>query len=98
MNYTHLPSDTPFRASHAIFVRKGAKDAYDRVGEIPVVLRTRVLSLRAYGEDHYMIDADLCAGAEVELLIERLLSDRRVAYLHVHYAKRGCYAAHISRA
>jgi len=45
-----------------------------------------------------MIDADLAEGREVEGLIGRFLANREVAYLHAHYAKRGCYAARISRA
>ncbi|MES1265593.1 MAG: DUF1203 domain-containing protein [Variovorax sp.] len=37
-------------------------------------------------------------GREVEPLIGRLLSDARTAYVHAHYAKRGCFAARIERA
>jgi hypothetical protein len=44
-----------------------------------------------------MIDADLVDGREVEVLIDRLLSSPEVAYIQVHYAKRGCYAARIER-
>jgi hypothetical protein len=45
-----------------------------------------------------MIDADLCDGSAVEGLIGKLLADPGVAYIHAHYAKRGCYAARIDRA
>jgi len=31
-------------------------------------------------------------------VIARLLGDPRADYLHVHYAKPGCYAARIDRA
>jgi hypothetical protein len=44
-----------------------------------------------------MVDADLVDGREIEGLIGRLFGDPRVAYLHAHYAKRGCYAARIDR-
>lgn len=98
LNYTHQPADTPYRASHAIFVREGATAAYDVVNEIPEVLRLRSLSLRAFDTDHMMVDADVIDGSEVERLIERLLSDHRVAYIQAHFAKRGCYAARIERA
>ena len=33
LNYTHQPADTPYRASHAIFVIEGAKVRYDRIDE-----------------------------------------------------------------
>ncbi|HLZ84975.1 MAG TPA: DUF1203 domain-containing protein, partial [Caulobacteraceae bacterium] len=45
VNYTHQPADTPYRASHAIFVREGASEPYDRIGEVPDALRIRPISL-----------------------------------------------------
>lgn len=98
MNYTHLDADTPYRASHAIFVREGATEAFDRVDEVPAPLRIRTLSLRAYDARHAMVDADLVDGKDVERLIARMLARDDVAYIHAHYAKRGCYAARIDRA
>lgn len=97
LNYTHQPADTPYRASHAIFVREGASLAADVVGEVPEVMRLRTISLRAFNEAGEMLDADLAVGGEIEPLILRFLADPSVAYLHAHYAKRGCYAARIER-
>ncbi len=97
LNYLHQPADGPYRASHAIFVREGAVTAYDRVGEVPEVLRVRPISLRAFDRDHLMVDADLAEGDGVEALIRRYLDNPAVAYLHAHYARRGCYAARITR-
>lgn len=98
LNYTHQPADTPYRASHAIFVREGAERAYDETNEVPEPLRGRLISLRAFDGDHQMVDADVVAGQELEGVIERFFADPDVRYLHAHYAKRGCYAARIERA
>jgi hypothetical protein len=98
LNFTHQPANTPYRASHAIFVREGAMEAYDRVDEVPGSLSRRLLSVRAFGEDHRMVDADVIEGGALEALIERFLARPDVAYLHAHFAKRGCYAARIERA
>ncbi len=98
VNYVHQPADTPYRASHAIFVREGATTTFDRQGEVPEVFRGRLLSLRAFDRAHMMVDADTADGNEVEKLIERLLANDQVAYVHAHFAKRGCYAARIERA
>jgi len=98
LNYTHQPADTPFRASHAIFVREGATTAYDAVDRVPEVIRIRPISLRAFDADHMMVEAELVDGAAIETAIGRLFAHPRVAYLHAHYATRGCYAAHIDRA
>jgi hypothetical protein len=97
LNYTHQPADTPYRASHAIFVREGADRAAEFVGEVPEVMRLRMISLRSFNEVGEMLDADLAEGGEIEPLILRFLADPDVAYLHAHYAKRGCYAARIER-
>ena len=98
LNYTHQPAASPYRSSHAIFVREGATRAYDEVGVVPRVLRTRPLSLRAFDDSGMMVDADLIDGERAEQLIEKLFADPRAAYIHAHYARRGCYAGRIDRA
>jgi hypothetical protein len=98
LNYTHQPADTAYRASHAIFVREGSQRATDVVNEIPEPIRIRTISLRAFNRAGEMVDADLTDGREIEALIERFFVNPDIAYLQAHYAKRGCYAARISRA
>ena len=98
LNYTHQPAETPYRASHAIFVREGAEQAYEAVDEVPKALRLRPISLRAFDGHGEMVDADLVDGRVLEAVIERLLDNPEVRYLQAHYAKRGCYAARIERA
>lgn len=98
LNHVYMPADTPYRASHAIFVREGAAERFDAVDRVPEVLRPRVLSLRGFDADGMMVDADLVDGAAVEGLIDRLLADARIDFIHAHYAKRGCFAGRIERA
>lgn len=97
VNHVSQPADTPYRASHAIFVREGATKAFDEVDVVPEVFRPRLLSLRAFDAAGMMVDADVVEGVRVESLIDRLLDDGRVDYIHAHYAKRGCYAGRILR-
>ena len=98
LNYTHQPADTPYRASHAIFVLEGAKERYDRIDEVPEVMRRRTLSLRAFDTEGLIVTADLVDGRQAEGLIQQLLADPKVGYIQAHYAKYGCYAARIERA
>jgi hypothetical protein len=98
LNYLHQPADTPYRSGHAIFVRERAVVPTDLVGDIPPAMRARPLSLRAFDGEDMMVDADLVEGAEAEALIKRFLADPAVAYIHAHYARRGCYAGRIERA
>jgi Protein of unknown function (DUF1203) len=98
INHICQPADTPYRATHAIFVAERAAAAFETVGEIPEVMKARVLSLRAFDSRHMMIDADLAEGEAIEPAVVRMLENPDVAYLHAHYAKRGCYSARIERA
>lgn len=97
LNYEHQSADTPYRARHAIFVREGADKALNLVDALPEVIRIRPISLRAFNEAGEMIDADLANGADLVPLIDRFFASPAVAYLHAHYAKRGCFAARIDR-
>lgn len=97
INYQHQGADTPYRQQGPIFVR--ACDArFDAVDEIPPALARRTLSLRGFDAADMMIEADLVEGAEAKALIARFLANEAVAYIHAHYARRGCFAATISRA
>jgi uncharacterized protein DUF1203 len=98
MNFEHQDVDTPFRSSHAIFVIDGAEDAELVPGEVPEQMRGRLLSVRAFSADGMIIDADVVEGAQAAEAFERMLAAHETAYLHVHFAKYGCYAARVDRA
>ena len=97
VNFEHQDADTPYRSSHAIYVREGATEAWS--GErLPEVMRRRLLSLRGFSADGMMVEADVVDGSEAEPVIERIFGNDGVAYIHAHYARPGCYAARIDRA
>jgi hypothetical protein len=97
INYMHLPVNSPYRSSHAIFVARGSKEKTVYRNELAPVMRTRMLSVRAFDANDMMVDADLADGREAEGLIKAQLEDPQVSYLHVHFAKRGCFAARVVR-
>jgi hypothetical protein len=41
VNYEHQPSTSPYRAAHAIFVRKGVEQAQPAVGKVPDLFNDR---------------------------------------------------------
>jgi hypothetical protein len=98
VNFEHQPVDSPYRSSHAIYVREGANEPFDKVDHVPESMRTRLLSLRAFDARGMMLDADVVEGREIEAVIARLFADPCVDYIHAHNARRGCYAARIDRA
>jgi len=97
LNHVCQPANTPYRATHAIFVREGAEKTYDRVDEVPEVMRLRLLSLRAYNAEGMMLDADVVDGKEIEAVISRFFASPLITYIHAHNAKRGCYSGRIDR-
>jgi len=96
-NYEHHDVASPYRMRFAIFVRKG-EETYDAVDTVPEQLRKRTLALRAFDADAMMVGWELVGGAKLEGAIARQLADPRAAYLHVHFAAPGCYAARVERA
>lgn len=98
VNYMHLDAPSPYRSSHAIYVREGATRAYDAVDEVPDVLRRRLLSVRAFEEGAMMTNADVIDGTDLKDWITRSFEDQSVAFIDVHNAKPGCFAARVQRA
>ena len=95
--FEHQPANSPYRASGPIYVKVGARARTMAAGEIPESVLRRQISLRAYDADDFIVDAEVCEGAQVGAEIERLLADPRVGYLHLHNAKRGCYSCLVRR-
>lgn len=97
VNYTHQPANTPYQSSHAIFVRAGVAQAKPAPGQVPDVFLSRLLSVRLFDAQHMMMDAEAVDGTELAHLLPRLFADARVAYIHLHFAKPGCFAARVTR-
>lgn len=97
-HYEHQDAASPYRSSHAVYVREGAGEEATFENEVPPYLALRLLSVRAFDKAGMMVDADVTAGDELEPVIERMLANHRAAYLHLHNAKPGCFAARVDRA
>lgn len=97
VNHEHLPVDTPYRSRHAIFVAEGSERPARYESAVPEQLRSRLLSVRAFDANGMMIDAEVLEGARLAAEIARMFADPRAAYLHVHNARRGCFAARVDR-
>lgn len=98
VNYEHLSVPSPYRSRHAIYVRQAATAAALGVDEVPALLRSRLLSLRAFDGKGMMREADVVPGTAIETVIEHMFENSATEYVHVHYAKPGCFAARVDRA
>lgn len=97
VNHVSQEADTPFRASHAIYVREGASAAPAFEDLLPPVLERRNLSLRAFDRDGMMIQAVLAATGQADATIRTLLDRPEVAEIHAHTQALGCFLARIER-
>jgi hypothetical protein len=97
VNYEHHAVASPYRMRFAVYVRKG-ETRFDAVDEVPEQLRLRTLAVRAFDDQAMMVGWELIEGRDFEGAVERLFADRRAAYLHIHFAAPGCYAARVERA
>jgi hypothetical protein len=91
--------ESPYAARSPVYVH--AERCAGRRAErdvVPEMLRGRLLSVRAYDGAHMLTGTEVLPGSDLEGAIERLLSDARGAYLHVHFAGPGCFACRIDRA
>jgi hypothetical protein len=96
VNYEHHRVDCPYRMRFAVYVRRG-EETYDAVDQVPQQLCIRQLAARSFDRSGMMVGWELVDGKKLEGAIERLFADSKAAYLHVHYAAPGCYAARIDR-
>lgn len=96
-NYEHHAVASPYRMRFAIYAREGEK-TFDTANTVPDQLRRRTLAVRGFDDRGMMTGWELIEGVSLEEAIERQFADGSAAYLHVHFAAPGCYAAKVERA
>jgi hypothetical protein len=98
LHHAHHDVRGPYRGAGPIYVREAARAAAPAPGEVPEVVRRRLLSLRGYDATGWLLEAQVAEGRDFESVVERLFADPQVAYLHVHNAGPGCYNCRVERA
>jgi len=96
--YCHQPADSPYQASGPIFIRPGARQRVADPSEVPPYVSVRLISVRGYDARDFIVDADVCEGADAGASIRRMFDNPAVRYIHLHNAKRGCFSCRVERA
>ena len=91
ISFEHHQTESPYRSSGPVFVRKNASPAFLGVNEIPEMLIHRELSLRAYDQEGMMLEASTLNGSELRSKLIELFERNQIAYIHIHNAGPGCY-------
>lgn len=96
VNHVSNDVDGPFRASHAIYVRRGAAmGAF--ADEAPPYLDTRTISLRGFDAEGMLKAGLLALPGEADAKIRALFETPEIATIHAHTAAYGCFLARIER-
>ncbi|HEV2866235.1 MAG TPA: DUF1203 domain-containing protein [Allosphingosinicella sp.] len=96
VNHVSQEAATPFRAAHAIYVRKDvARGSF--TDAVPAILATRTLGLRAFDREGMLRGALLAPPGEADARIRELFERPEVAEIHAHNAALGCFLARIER-
>jgi hypothetical protein len=97
LNHEHQAADTPFRSRHAIYVREAAPAPTATTDALPPPCAAGCCRCAASTRPACCATPTSSRARRPQPVIERMLADPGVAYLHAHYAKPGCYAARIDR-
>jgi hypothetical protein len=97
VHHVHHDVAGPYRSAFAIFVREGAEAAAVYRDRCPPCFEGRTLSLRGFDSQGALGEARLAAPGAVDATIRALLANRAIAYINVHNAAAGCFAARIER-
>ena len=95
--FAHHDVAGPYRASGPIYVRERASQAASLTDAVPVAFQRRLISVRAYDAAGWMRGADVNEGDKLDVTIRRHLLEPATAYLHLHNARPGCFAARVDR-
>ena len=98
LNFVSADVPTPFRASHAIYIREGAAEAPLYVDAVPPFVARRATSLRGFDRAGMIRAATLAAPGEADAGIRSLLDDEEIAHVDIHAAAWGCFLARAERA
>lgn len=96
LHHTSHDVATPYRSAYAIYVREGVPPA-EFIDTVPPVFEGRPLGMRGFDAEGMLRDARLAAPGEAEARILDLFANPEIAYIDVHNAAHGCFAARVER-
>jgi hypothetical protein len=97
VSYSPFDRAVPYRSVGPIFLHTTDCRRYDRTDELPRSLRHRLLSLRAYRSDDFLVRADVVPGDATDRLLDQFFEDSGVAYVDIHNARPGCFNCRVFR-
>lgn len=95
--FEYHKTNSPYKGSGPIYIRKNAEKVNLAINEIPEMLFKRLQSLRVYDKNGMMIDAKTLEGKAIKKEIEIIFKNDVASYIQIHNANPGCYNCHVTR-
>lgn len=89
--------DSPYRQSGPVFVHERSCQARGGA-ELPEQLTSRLLSVRVIDRNGMQVAGDVVPGGQLRTRLEQVVADPKTAFVHLHNAGAGCFAARVDRA
>ena len=86
--------DSPYRQHGPVFVHERACETAVAT-ELPEQQRRRLLSVRAFDAAGLPTAAEVVPGGDVPARLAELLAEPSTAFVHLHNAAPGCFAARV---
>jgi hypothetical protein len=80
-----------------VFIHAEPCARFEDAGGFPPTLRKHRLTLAAYGDGRRLLTEDLVEDGKIEPVIDRLLRNSAVRYIHVRDTEAGCYDFRVER-
>lgn len=86
----------PYKERGPVFVHARACERFAGA-EVPLQLRRRLLAVRGYDRAQALVDGVVVDGAELEAALASLFARAEVDWVHVRFARPGCFACRVER-
>lgn len=88
--------DSPYRQAGPVFVHEDGCEPWAGPG-LPEQQTSRLLSLRVLDGQGMQVAGDVVPGAQLQDRLDRAFAEETTAFVHLHNAGPGCFAARVDR-
>ncbi len=96
LTYDPWTMDSPYRQAGPVFVHERACAPWADEG-LPQQQTSRVLSVRVMDQNGMQVAGDVVPGERLAARLERAFAHEDTAFVHLHNAGPGCFAARVDR-
>jgi len=97
VSYSPFSKANPYRETGPVFIRKNGRVADLEINQLPAIVRSRQVVVRAYDATGTLVAAEPSQGNEASHQIQQFLADPGVEFVHIRAAITGCFLCEARR-